>query len=103
MDTYDPGRSTARSIPWVATPPGNQPRIAKATFPPGRSALASPCRGRTPPSRRREEAIDAFATRFDPLTLRDPAQDRFDGKLTDDLSLAQDLLQRMAGNGAGFT
>jgi serine/tyrosine/threonine adenylyltransferase len=105
MDAYDPATvySSIDSVGCYAY--GNQPRIAKwnlARLAGGRGAAA--CWRSESGLREAQDAIAAFAARFEAAYIAG-----FRRKLgllqgrPDDLSLAQDLLERMARNGADFT
>jgi protein adenylyltransferase len=72
--------------------------------PSGGDVLAAACRGQGPAVKEAQEAIDAFATVFE--TAYAAGLSRKLGLFqprSDDLSLAQHLLERMARNGADFT
>ena len=105
MDTYDPG-TVYSSIDTVGRYAyGNQPRIAKWNL--ARLAetllplLAEDKDAAVPAA---QEAIGAFATLFESAyTAGLRRKIGLVESRPDDLSLAQDLLERMASNGADFT
>lgn len=105
MDTYDPGTvySSIDSVGRYAY--GNQPRIAQWNLARlAETLLPLLADDKDAATKQAQEAIDAFATRFE--TAYAAGFRRKLGLLQprpDDLSLAQDLLERMASNGADFT
>jgi len=105
MDVYHPGTvySSIDSVGRYAY--GNQPRIAKWNLARLAEALLPLLADdKDDATKQAQEAIDAFATRFE--TAYAACLRRKLGLLQprpDDLSLAQDLLERMARNGADFT
>ena len=105
MDTYDPG-TVYSSIDTVGRYAyGNQPRIAKWNLARlAETLLPLLAEDKDAAVKEAQDAIAAFATRFE--TAYTAGLGRKIGLLErrpDDLSLAQDLLERMASNGADFT
>ena len=105
MDAYDPATvySSIDSVGRYAY--GNQPRIAKWNLARLAEAVLPLLAGDQEAGlREAQDAIAAFATRFEAAYIAG-----FSRKLgllqarPDDLSLTQDLLERMARNGADFT
>ena len=105
MDAYDPG-TVYSSIDTVGRYAyGNQPRIAQWNLARLAETLLPLLEDdKDAATKQAQEAIDAFATRFE--TAYSARLSRKLGLLQprpDDLPLAQDLLERMAHNGADFT
>ena len=105
MDAYDPG-AVYSSIDTVGRYAyGNQPRIAKWNLARlAETLLPLLAEDKDAAVKEAQEAIDAFATHFE--TAYAAGLGRKLGLLQprpDDLSLAQDLLERMARNGTDFT
>jgi uncharacterized protein YdiU (UPF0061 family) len=105
MDVYDPG-TVYSSIDTVGRYAyGNQPRIAKWNLARlAETLLPLLAEDKDAAVKEAQEAIVAFATRFE--TAYAAGLSRKLGLFQprpDDLSLAQDLLERMARNGADFT
>ena len=105
MDTYDPG-TVYSSIDTVGRYAyGNQPRIAKWNLARlAETLLPLLAEDKDAAVAAAQEAIGAFATLFESAyTAGLRRKIGLVERRPDDLSLAQDLLQRMASNGADFT
>ena len=105
MDAYDPG-TVYSSIDTVGRYAyGNQPRIAKWNLARlAETLLPLLAEDKDAAVAAAQEALGAFATRFESAyTAGLRRKIGLVERRPDDLSLAQDLLERMASNGADFT
>ena len=105
MDVYHPGAVFSSIDTMGRYAFGNQPRIAQWNLARlAETLLPLLAEDKDAAVKEAQEAIDAFATHFE--TAYAAGLGRKLGLLQphpDDLSLGQDLLERMAGNGADFT